>query len=38
MACGYRKRALHLDGGGIRDNLVVSEENIPRIKELFDVR
>ena len=33
-----RCRVLHLDGGGIRDDLTVSEENVPRIKELFNVR
>ena len=38
FVCRTCRRVLHLDGGGIRDDLTVSEENIPRIKELFNVR
>ena len=38
FACRTCLRVLHLDGGGILDDLTVSEENIPKIKELFDVR
>lgn len=38
FVCRTCCRVLHLDGGGIRDDLTVSEENVPRIKELFDVR
>ena len=38
FVCRTCRRVLHLDGGGIRDDLTVPEENIPRIKELFDVR
>ena len=38
FVCRTCTRVLHLDGGGIRDDLTVSEENVPRIKELFDVR
>ena len=38
FVCRTCCRVLHLDGGGIRDDLTASEENIPRIKELFNVR
>ena len=38
FVCRTCRRVLHLDGGVIRDDLTVSEENIPRIKELFNVR
>lgn len=38
FVCRTCRRVLHLDGGGIRDDLTASEENIPRIKELFNVR
>ena len=38
FVCRTCCRVLHLDGGGIRDDLTVSEENVPRIKELFNVR
>ena len=38
FVCRTCRRVLHLDGGGIRDDLSVSEEYIPHIKELFDVR
>ena len=38
FVCRTCRRVLHLDGGGVRDDLTVSEENIQRIKELFDVR
>ena len=38
FVCRTCCRVLHLDGGGIRVDLTVSEENVPRIKELFDVR
>ena len=38
FVCRTCGRVLHLDGGGIQDDLAVSEAAIPRIKEIFDVR
>ena len=38
FVCRTCRRVLHLDGGGVRDDLTISEEAIPKIKEIFDVR
>ena len=38
FVCRTCGSVLHLDDGGIQDDLRVSEEAIPRIKEIFDVR
>ena len=38
FVCRTCKRVLHLDDGRIQDNLPVTEESIPMIKEIFDVR
>ncbi len=38
FVCRTCTRVLHLDGGGIQDDLSVTEEAIPRIREIFDVR
>ena len=38
FVCRTCTRVLHLDGGGIQDDLAVSEETVPKIKTLFDVR
>ncbi len=38
FVCRTCTRVLHLDNGRIQDDLRVSEEVIPRIKEIFDVR
>ena len=38
FVCRTCTRVLHLDGGGIQDDLTISEEAVPRIKEIFHVR
>ena len=38
FVCRTCGRVLHLDGGKIQDDLTVSEETVPKIQELFDVR
>ena len=38
FVCRTCGRVLHLDGGGIRDDMNLTEENLPKIKEFFDVR
>ena len=38
FVCRTCRRVLHLDGGGIRDDLPVTEGSVPAIKKLFDVR
>ncbi len=38
FVCRTCTRVLHLDGGGIRDDLAVSEGAAPRLQEIFDVR
>ena len=38
FVCRTCSRALYLDGGAIRGDWTVSEENLPRIKEAFNVR
>ena len=38
FVCRTCTRVLHIDGGGIQDDLRVSEETVPGIKEIFDVR
>ncbi len=38
FVCRTCTRVLHLDGGGIQDDLAVSEEAAPRLQEIFDVR
>ena len=38
FVCRTCTRVLHLDGGGIRDDLPISEEAAPRLQEIFDVR
>lgn len=38
FVCRTCTRVLHLDDGRIQDDLRVSEEAVPRIKEIFDVR
>ena len=38
FVCRTCTRVLHLDDGGIRDDLPVSEAGFPKIKEIFDVR
>ena len=38
FVCRTCTRVLHLDGGGIRDDLPISEETAPRLQEIFDVR
>lgn len=38
FVCRTCTRALHLDGGGIQDDLVVNEENLSKIKEFFNLR
>ena len=38
FVCRTCTRVLHLDGGGIQDDLTVSEKAVPRIKEIFNVR
>ena len=38
FVCRTCTRVLHLDNGGIRDDLFVTEETLPMIKKLFDVR
>ena len=36
--CRTCTRVLHLDDGGIQDDLTISEQAVPKIKEIFDVR
>ena len=38
FVCRTCTRVLQLDGGGILDDLPVSEETAPRLQEIFDVR
>lgn len=38
FVCRTCTRVLHLDNGGIRDDLFVTEETLPMVKKLFDVR
>ena len=38
FVCRTCGRVLHLDNGGIRDDLTVTEDNLPQIKDIFDVR
>ena len=38
FVCRTCTRVLHLDGGGIRDDLPVTEELLPMMKKIFDVR
>lgn len=38
FVCRTCTRVLYLDGGMIRNDLSVTEENLPRIKVIFDVR
>ena len=38
FVCRTCTRVLHLDGGGVRDDVTVTEENIPKIGAIFDVR
>ena len=38
FACRTCTRVLHLDGGGIRDDLPVREETLPAIQNIFRVR
>ena len=38
FVCRACRRVLHLDGGVIQDDLTVTEENLPKIKDIFDVR
>ena len=38
FVCRTCTRVLHLDGGGVRDDLTVTEEAVPKMKEIFDVR
>lgn len=37
FVCRTCTRLLHLDGGKIQDDLPVSEENLPKIKAIFNV-
>lgn len=38
FVCRTCGRVLHLDGGGIQDDIAVTEDSLPRIKEIFSVR
>ena len=38
FVCRTCTRALHLDGGGIRGDLPITEGTLPEIKEIFNVR
>ena len=38
FVCRTCTRVLHLDGGGIRDDVSVTENTIPTIKKIFNVR
>ena len=38
FVCRSCTRVLHLDGGGIRDDFPVTEELLPTMKKIFDVR
>lgn len=38
FVCRTCTRVLHLQGGALRDDLPVTQENIPRLKAVFDVR
>ena len=38
FVCRTYGRVLHLDGGGIQDDLTVAEENLPKIRGIFEVR
>ena len=38
FVCRTCARVLHIDGGSIKDDLLISEENLPVIKEIFNVK
>ena len=38
FVCRTCGRILHLDGGSVKDDIPFSEDNFPKIKEIFDVR
>ena len=38
FVCCTCTRVLHLDGGGIRDDFPITEEMLPTMKKIFDVR
>ena len=38
FVCRTCTRVMHLDGGGIRDDFSVTEELLPTMKKIFDVR
>ena len=38
FACRTCTRVLHLDGGGVRDDLPVRAESVPALRKIFDVR
>lgn len=38
FVCRTCGRVLHLDGGGVCDDMNLTEENLPKIKGIFDVR
>ena len=38
FVCRTCTRVLHLDGGGVRADLSVRAENLPALREIFDVR
>lgn len=38
FVCRTCSRVLHLDGGGIQEDLPVTEANLPRLQEIFHVR
>jgi len=38
FTCRTCRRVLYLDDGAVRDDLIVTEENLPRMKEIFHVR
>ena len=38
FVCRTCTRVLHLDGGGIRDDFSITEELLPTMKKIFDVR
>lgn len=37
FVCRTCARVIHLDGGGIQDDMTVTKDNLPRIKEIFNV-
>ncbi len=38
FVCRSCTRVLHLDGGGLRADLALSEETLPEIRRIFDMR